>query len=424
MTNTSKTRVTDSDTEQTPDAAGSQAFDLDHGLGEVERVQLHEKLTSRRVKAGETFIREGETGDCLYIIRDGMAEVRTGDRILVRFDAGHVVGEMALLDCKPRNADVVALTDCLLDCLPVKDFIRLCRKFPALKLVLTRLVAYRLNWSGRDLLARAVGRYQVVKQIGTGAMGWVFQAVRANNPGEPVALKMLPHRLVQLPGFLEQFREEAAILRRLRHDNITALYETIELYGTMFLALEYVPGQNLHEWISRSGLPGADDVRSLTLAVARALQAAHARRIVHRDVKPTNIMVRTDGAVKLTDFGIAAPCDIAGLARGTAFTPAYAAPEMFLAENNNPASDFYSLGVVAYALMTGKNPFESDDLADCARLHRTMTPPPLREKPEDLQHFVAAALTKNPTARLCSVRDSLKRWEHDEISPRISHPPS
>ena len=415
------------DAMQMTDSMGSQAFDLDHGLGEIERTQLHAKFVSRQIAAGRTFIREGETGDCLYIVRDGTVEVRTADRILARFGAGHVVGEMALLDRKPRNADVVAVTDCTLDCLSAKDFDSLCREFPALKLLLTRLVAHRLNWSGHDLLARQVGRYQVVKQVGFGAMGLVFQAVRTNEPREPVALKVLPHRLVQRPGFLEQFRVEAAILRQLRHENIVALYETIELYGTMFLALEYVVGQNVRQWINGAGRPGADDVRRLTLAVARALQAAHAQRIVHRDVKPTNIMIRVDGAVKLTDFGIAAPCDVAGLAYGTAFTPAYAAPEMFLAGTNNPASDFYSLGVVAYEAMTGENPFAGDGLAECARLHRAMTPPPLRERcaapPEDIQGFVTAALTKDPTTRLRSVRDCLALWERNKIPPRVSRPP-
>jgi serine/threonine-protein kinase len=134
-----------------------------------------------------------------------------------------------------------------------------------------------------------------------------------------------------------------------------------------------------------------------------------------------------DGAVKLMDFGIAAPCDIAGIVCGTAMTPAYAAPEMFAEENNNPSSDFYSLGILVYELMTGQRPFVADSMAECARLHRTMTPPRLRERchapPEDIEQFVAAALIKDPKARLSAVRGCLKQWDRQQVPACVSRPP-
>jgi serine/threonine-protein kinase len=231
---------------------------------------------------------------------------------------------------------------------------------------------------------------------------------------------------VQRPRFLERFREEARILEQLRHEAIVGLNETIELYGTIFLVLEFVDGRNVYDWVDQRGLPEVADVRCVVRAVARALQAAHSRGIVHRDVKPRNVMIRTDGVVKLTDFGIASSYgQAASAADAIALTPAYAAPEMFTNGECGPACDFYSLGVMAYELMTGRWPFVGENLQDWKRVHKSVPPPQLRERcphaPADLEGFVEAALMKDPRARLHSIRPWLMQWEQDLSPCLVSH---
>jgi len=170
-----------------------RAFDLWTDLTNTEAGKLLACFVELTVRAGERFIRCGDVDECLYLVHHGTVEVRRGSQTLAKFDSGHIVGEMALLNREPRNADVVAFTDCRLWRLSADDFATLCQQLPQLKLVLTRLVAHRLNWSGDDLLARHIGPYQVVDELGRGNMGWVFRATR---DGKTYALKMLPHPLV------------------------------------------------------------------------------------------------------------------------------------------------------------------------------------------------------------------------------------
>jgi serine/threonine protein kinase len=399
------------------------SFDLWAKLSEKEAALLRARLVDRRWPAGTAFIRDGEPGDSLYLIRDGEVEVRRRDQSLARFGPGHIVGEMALLNREPRNADVVTVTDCTLSRLAADDFHELCQKLPELKIILTLLVAHRLNWSNTDVLARRIGPYEVVEELGAGNMGWVFRAVRGR---EEFALKMLPHPLVERPGFLEHYRQEAHLLGPLHHENIVNLSDIIELYGTAFLVLEYVRGGNGVEWMIQRGRLETEDVRTVTLSVVRALQAAHARSVVHCDVKPGNIMISTDGIVKLVDFGLAGSLvDPAGISTG--MTPGYAAPERFAGVRGSPEADFYSLGMTVYELLTGQLPFIADTVPAWDKAHREETPPPLRERcpdaPQDLAEFVEAALIKDLRKRKAALPPCLERWAGETTRLTVKHPP-
>jgi serine/threonine protein kinase len=394
------------------------------------------KLVECAVKAGDTIIRAGDPGDCLYVIREGLVEVRapraapadTEVKVLARLGPGNVIGEMALLNREPRNADVVALDDGVLCRLAAADFDALCAQLPVLKLFLTRLVAHRLSWSGADLLARRIGNYSVIARLGGGGMGWVFRAVREQErPGQPareqVAIKMLPHTLATRPGFLERFRQEADVMARVRHENIVTLYEAIEAYGTMFLALEYVRGMTVREWVARHGQPSVDDVRRIARATIRALQAAHDHNVIHRDVKPDNLMLREDGAVKLMDFGIAVPVSGPTVSLGgVSLTPVYAAPELFGGARGDPSADYYSLGVMLYELLAGRLPLQADTFNDWALQHMQVEPPPLRQVcpsvPDDLDALVRAALIKDPQSRRTSVQAALEVFASQSVVVR------
>jgi serine/threonine-protein kinase len=399
-------------------------FDLLQGLSAEQAQLLRSKLTSLSIRAGGLFIHAGEPGDCLYIIRRGEVEVAApaggGPRkVLARLGTGHVVGEMALLNREPRNADVVAATDCELDRLSAVGFETLCAQMPVLKLVLTRLVAHRLSWSGSDVLARRIGAYTVIAPIGEGGMAWVYRAVCDNAPADDperrvVALKMLPHSLVTRPGFLEQFRQEASVMTGLRHEHIVSLYDTIEIYGTMFLVLEYVHGRSLRDWVESHGKLSPDNVWEIACSVTQALRAAHARGVIHRDVKPENIMIRQDGIVKLMDFGISVPVsgptvDLGGVA----VSPRYGAPEIFAGERGDPAADFYNLGIMLYEMVAGCAPFSAESYEEWAEQHQSVPPPPLRHhcpnvRP-DLEALINAALIKDPVKRWQAVAPMLDR---------------
>ena len=406
-------------------------FDLLEGFSAEQAALLRSRFTPMSVAAGGLFIRVGEPGDCLYLVRAGEVEVAAppsvaggGRKLLARLGPGHVIGEMALLNREPRNADVSAVTDCKLDRLSSEDYNALCGQLPVLKLVLTRLVAHRLSWSGSDVIERRIGSYTVIEPIGEGGMAWVYRAERHDarpdrSDGRVVALKMLPHALVTRPGFLEQFRQEAAVMTGLRHENIVTLYETIEIYGTMFLVLEYVRGSCLRDQVDRRGKFPPDEVWNIACSITQALRVAHARGVIHRDVKPDNIMVREDGVMKLMDFGIAVPVsgptvDLGGVA----ISPRYGAPEIFTGERGTPAADFYNLGIMLYELIAGRLPFTADTYEEWATAHQTATPLPLRvfcpDVRPDLEALINATLMGNGLAA------SAKPSYEGQISP----PPS
>lgn len=413
--NTDRTTVAIPEGALPPTPAG-RPFNLWDGLSPAEAEQLRSRLEPVTVKPGECFIRHREKDACLYLIDEGLVEVRRAGKTLANLHSGHVVGEMALFNKEPRNADVLAVTDCRLSRLAAKDFESLCRRMPALKLVLTRLVAHRLDWSGSDVLARRIGRYQVLEHLGFGSMGWVF---RATHQGTTYALKMLPHSLVQQPRFLDRYRTEARLLRRLRHENIVSLCGVLEQYGTIFLVLEFVPGMSVQEWIDLDGLPSVADTRSVVQSVIRALRTAHERGVVHRDVKPSNVMLTYDGIVKLVDFGIAMPFRNRRHATETAMTPAYAAPEQFKTARIGPPADFFSLGIMTYQLLTGHLPSQDELLRN--------TLPPLKDCgraiPAELQAFVKAALTRDQLARHTALQMVFQEWPGLDTPANVAKPP-
>ncbi len=244
-------------------------------------------------------------------------------------------------------------------------------------------------------------RYQLGSRIALGGMGEVWNAVDLVLD-RPVAVKILRPELAADGTFHRRFRVEARTAAKLSHGGIAAVYDYGEALGTSFLVMELVPGEPLSALIGREGALGTDRTLNYLAQTARALHAAHLCGVVHRDVKPANIMITPDGRVKMTDFGIARPHDhepltATGQVMGTAH---YLAPEVARGHTATPLSDVYALGVVTYECVAGWRPFDGVNQVAVATAHLQEQPPPLPDTvPEPVRDAVAMAMAKDPTAR-------------------------
>src|SRR5512133_2856070 len=225
-----------------------------------------------------------------------------------------------------------------------------------------------------------------------------------------VALKVLHEQFTTEGDYVERFRREARSVAQLSHPNIVTVIDRGEQDGRQFIVFEYVDGQNLKDLVERVGpLPEQDAVR-LALQIARALGFAHDNGLVHRDVKPQNVLLNGDGQAKVTDFGIARSLDVKGglTQTGTVMgTSDYIAPEQARGSRVDAQSDIYSLGAVLYELLTGEVPFPGDNFVAVAMQHINQPPPSVRERRPELSpcvdEVVRRAMAKEPRDRFRSM---------------------
>jgi eukaryotic-like serine/threonine-protein kinase len=257
------------------------------------------------------------------------------------------------------------------------------------------------------------GRYELEQKVGDGGMAVVYQG-RDRVLGRVVAVKVLRDQYVADAGFLSRFRREAQAAASMSHPNIVNIYDVGQDGNLHYIVMEYVPGYSLKELIRAEGPLGPRQVVPLGQQICAALYYAHQRGLIHRDIKPQNILVTPDGLVKVADFGIAkglhdASLTATGVAMGTVH---YAAPEQVEGKEATPASDIYAAGVVLYEMLTGRLPFEGETPVSIALKHLNEMPLRLRaynpQVPAGLETVVLTALSKTPEERFPTA-DALSR---------------
>jgi uncharacterized membrane protein YgcG len=250
---------------------------------------------------------------------------------------------------------------------------------------------------------RLGGRYRVEALLATGGMGEVW-AARDLLLDRAVAVKVLGGALAGDGRAAERLRREARAAARLEHPNIARMLDLGEQDGRPYLVMELLEGESLAARVDRAGAMAPPEAARVVAAVADALEAAHRAGVVHRDVKPGNVFLTSDGEVKVLDFGIASAAGEAALTTGEMLgTPAYLAPERVLGHPATPAADIYALGVVLYELLAGRRPFDEGSDIELAMAHVHAHPDPLALAAPSAPPFLVAAceqaMAKDPSAR-------------------------
>jgi len=248
------------------------------------------------------------------------------------------------------------------------------------------------------------GRYRLEAKLGSGGMSTVYLA-RDETLDRPVAVKVMHREMSEQEDQLQRFRQEARAVAKLTHPNVVAVIDAGEDGGHPYIVFEYVKGETLKQRISRVGALDTQEAIAYAIEVARGLGVAHARNMVHRDIKPQNVLIDEEGRAKLTDFGISRQLEQDGVtATGRVLgTTDYVAPEQAMGKATDPRSDVYSLGVVLYEMLVGQVPFHADSQVGVAMKHVNEELPDVQRRRPEVSAAVALvverATAKDPAER-------------------------
>jgi serine/threonine protein kinase len=260
------------------------------------------------------------------------------------------------------------------------------------------------------------GRYRLESKLGSGGMSTVYLAVD-EVLDRAVAIKLLHREISEEADQLERFRREARAAARLSHPNLVGVIDAGEDDGRPYIVFEYIQGRTLKRRLQEEGRLPVDEAVAYAIEIGRGLTAAHARKLVHRDVKPQNVLIDPDGRAKVTDFGIARSLESKGLtATGRVLgTTDYVSPEQAMGEDVDERSDVYSLGVVLYEMLTGDVPFRAETQVGVAMKHVNEPMPDVQARRPEVSAAVASvvdrATTKDPRDRYGTVAEMVRDLE-------------
>lgn len=373
---------------------------------------LIEDMTYRYIKAGERFILQGKIEEVAYVIQSGscLAVLEKDGEFHPsnHYGEGDIVGGTGLLTGERRNASVDAETDLKVWVITKSQFEVMTEKDPGALEFLTELIANRFD-SKRPTAYRSIGKYISTEIIGRGGYSIVYKGAHSVL-NLPVAIKMLRHHMAMDRGFLENFRNEAKTIAALNHENIVKVYDIEERYKTVFIIMELVEGTSLRDML--------DNLKRLTphlaikylIQICSGLDYAHQKNIIHRDINPTNIIILGDDRLKVFDFGLS--CTVGTEDFASTGTVYYISPEQISGEAVGPQTDIYSLGIMAYEMVTGKRPFPEDDLFKLKKFHLSQDVPDpgeiVPDLPGKLREFIMKAGRRNPDERFSNVSDALR----------------
>lgn len=251
------------------------------------------------------------------------------------------------------------------------------------------------------------GRYRLEAKLGSGGMSTVYLA-RDETLDRPVAVKVMHREMSEQEDQLKRFRQEARAVAKLSHPNVVSVIDAGEDGGHPYIVFEYVEGETLKQRIAREGALDTQDAIAYAIEIARGLSVAHARKMVHRDIKPQNVLIDSEGRAKLTDFGISRQLEQDGMtATGRVLgTTDYVSPEQAMGRAVDPRSDVYSLGVVLYEMLLGQVPFAADSQVGVAMKHVNEELPDVQRRREDLSAATALVVER------ATAKDPGRRYEH------------
>ena len=368
-------------------------------------------ITFKHVKAAERFMIQGESGDDCFIIQKGTCVInveKDGELIPVaRLREGDIVGEMALITGERRSAHVDAETDMQLWRLTKAQFDAVSGLYPDLRNFLTDLVT---KWfETRTITAeRRIGKYLITEILGSGGFSIVYRGVY-EALRMPVAIKMMKHDLATDSDFIKKFREEARTIAKFNHENIVHVYDIEERYKTLFIIMEHLDGMSLRTLLKRMIKLPSKQVVDYLLQVCAGLQYAHAKEVVHQDIKPGNLFILPNGKIKILDFGLVSPCGVESNFTGT---PYYMSPEQIDCLSVDARTDIFALGLTAYEMVTGQRPSAEMDAWEVMDLRlKQDIPDPARvvpDLPAALRKFILKACARDLDQRYQNVFGIIK----------------
>lgn len=294
---------------------------------------------------------------------------------------------------------------CDFDNVPQSTFCAKCgsRLDPSLaSLEVTQLYTFPL--AGLEAGTVFAGRYQVLEELGSGGMGKVYKVID-KEVNEKIAIKLLKPEISFDEGTIERFRNELKLARKISHPNVCRMYDLIKERGLYFITMEYVSGEDLKSTIERVGQLSVGKALAIAEQICKGLVEAHKLNVVHRDLKPHNIIIDRNGDARIMDFGIAQSLTTKGVTESGVMigTPEYMSPEQALGEASDQRSDIYSLGIILFELLTGTVPFKGDTAVGVALKQKTELPPDPKslnpQIPDEVSQLILRCLEKDKEKR-------------------------